>query len=84
MMKDEVLKCSDLGVSACWLAKGATLIRLEPIDDRRVAFIFQLEDWMKNDEQHFWNDSLLIHAKSFFSAIKELKLKIHAINRERL
>ena len=48
-MKNEIVKNSDLGVSACWLAKGATLIRLESIDYRRVAFVFQLEDWLVQD-----------------------------------
>ena len=77
-MKNEIVKNSDLGVSACWLAKGGILKRLEPIDHRRVAFVFQLEDWMKEDEQRFWNDTLLINAKAYFSAIKELKLRLHA------
>lgn len=83
-MKDESYKVSDLGVGACFIANGAVLIDLRSIDARRVAFVFQKDETLAEQERKFWSGELQVSARNYFLAIKELKSRLHAYNREQL
>lgn len=78
MMKDEKeFKTSDLGVGAALLAYGISLVRLEPIDQRRVAFVFLGTD-LSTLETKYWSKQLQLDAFSHFEAIKQIKNRLHA------
>jgi hypothetical protein len=78
MMNDEKeFKTSDLGVGAALLASGITLIRLEPLDQKRVAFVFRGEN-LSELESKYWGKQLTLDAFSHFEAIKQIKNRLHA------
>lgn len=77
MMQDEKeFKTSDLGVGAALLASGISLIRLEPIDQRRVVFVF-LGTGLDALEAKYWNKELKLDAFGHFEAIKQIKNRLH-------
>jgi len=77
MMQDEqTYNTSDLGVAAAWLASGAFLIRLEPIDARRVSFVFQGKS-LNEVAKQYWQRNLRLDALSHFDAIKQVKNRLY-------
>lgn len=78
MMQDgKEFKTNDLGVGAALLASGVSLVRLEPLDQRRVVFVFHGTN-LPELESKYWSKQLLLDAFSHFEAIKQIKNRLHA------
>lgn len=76
MQDEKIYKTSDLGVGAAWLASGAFLHHLEPIDERRVSFVFH-GTGLDEIEKCYWQRNMKLDALSHFDAIKQLKNRLY-------
>lgn len=77
-MKQEY-KTKDFYLSACLLAYGIPLLKLESIGNNIYYFVFGTSE--KSAEQiiqSYWDRSLKLPVRNFVEAINELKTRIHS------
>ncbi|MGH7245783.1 MAG: DUF5659 domain-containing protein [Nitrosotalea sp.] len=68
----------DFYLSACLLAAGAPLLRLEKQSSKTFIFVFKITGKTANQiiQQH-WDKSLILPTKTLIDAINELKTRLH-------
>jgi hypothetical protein len=71
---------ADLGAAAALAALGYKLLALEPTGGRRVIFVFQNEKGIGESVELYWSNRLTMDALGYFTAIKLLKSRLHAMN----
>lgn len=71
-------RTSELGLAAALVCVGIPLDHLESVDNRRVGFVFLKREKLDKAIQDFWQGSLLVDAKKYFYALKEIKSRIYA------
>lgn len=77
-MKNSEYKTKDFYLSACLLAYGIPLRKLESIGHNIYYFVFGTsENSAEQVIQSYWDRSLQLSVRSFVEAINELKTRIH-------
>ncbi|MBI3379665.1 hypothetical protein HY029_02850 [Candidatus Gottesmanbacteria bacterium] len=72
-------KSNDFYLSACILASGIPLKRIEYGDPRSASFIFDdLENKVPQILADHWNKKLLLPTRNLIEAINELKTRLHS------
>lgn len=72
---------SDLGLCGAIRALGYGLERVEPIDARRVAFVFSDDGTIDAKVEAYWNGKLQVDALAYFNALKLLKAQLFSVRR---
>jgi len=75
------IEISDLSlVSALAGCLGFSIleIKAEPNEYPKVKFVFERSEKLEETITKFWNGSLLVEPKSYWSAIRELKSRIRS------
>ncbi|MDO8463412.1 MAG: DUF5659 domain-containing protein [bacterium] len=73
---------SDLGLSGALKSlQGTQLLRVEPIDARRVAFVFADDGTINEKVEAYWNGKLQVDALAYFNALKLLKAQVFSVRR---
>lgn len=76
-----VYKTKDFYLSACLLAYGISIQKLEPTVNSAYLFVFETS--IENAEKIiklYWDRSLKLPIRDFVDAINELKTRIHTGN----
>lgn len=76
-----VCKTTNFYLAAAFLSKGANLVMIDQSDLRHLKFVFEGKD-LDQLEQEWDRHTLMINAREFSEAIKDVKLKIHQITGE--
>ena len=71
-------KTFDLSCAAALISTGFELVSLNKENPRKVQFIFDQEDSIKEVINDYWADKLLVNARTFFDNIKMLKNRIYS------
>lgn len=77
-MEQDEYSTKDFYLSACLLASGIPLIRLEPLDSRSFIFVFSTnpDEALKIISAH-WSRDLKIPTRDLVEAINELKTRLY-------
>jgi hypothetical protein len=68
---------SDLGLAASLAASGFVVDRVDKSNPRRVIFIFEASDALKDCVDLFWAGKLLLSATTLLEQIRLLKARIY-------
>lgn len=73
-----IIKTSNFYLAAAFLASGIPLIDIDRSDRRHLRFCFE-GDELSTIEEDWDNYSLMINARVYAEAVRDVKLKIHQI-----
>jgi Domain of unknown function (DUF5659) len=83
-MADDESKCSydttstsNFYLAAVYLCKGERLIDTDRDDPRHIKFVFAATSTIEEVQQAWDEKSLMVNAREYADAIREIKLKIH-------
>ncbi len=63
---------------ATTLSLSHSLLNVERIDSRRVAFVFESNDELQADIARYWEKKLQVEPQEYFSQLKQLKSRIYS------
>ncbi|OGK31103.1 hypothetical protein A3F29_03895 [Candidatus Roizmanbacteria bacterium RIFCSPHIGHO2_12_FULL_33_9] len=74
----EISDLSLVSVLAGCLGFSILEIKADPNEYPKVKFVFERSEKLEETITKFWNGSLLVEPKNYWSAIRELKSRIHS------
>lgn len=76
-----IYKTSNFYLAAAFLSCGIQMVDIDQGDKRHLKFCFDGDQW-KAIETKWDTNSLMVNARSYAEAIRDIKLKIHQITGE--
>jgi len=73
----ETTSTSNFYLAAVYLCTGERLIDTDRDDPRHIKFVFAVTPELEKVQQEWDDKSLIINAREYADAIREIKLKIH-------
>lgn len=74
----EYHRIADLACCAALISNGFKLSALDRSNPRRVQFLFAHEPEIAAVEAKFWEDDLLVNARTYFDNLKVIKSRLYA------
>jgi hypothetical protein len=73
----DTLSTSNFYLAAVYLCKGEHLVDTDRDDPRHIKFVFSDTSTIEEVQQAWDEKSLMVNAREYADAIREIKLKIH-------
>lgn len=69
---------SDLNLAAALLAKGISIIGIDPSNPDRVRFLFDKKEFPNIDKliSEYWNDKMLVNPKNYMNVRRDLLARV--------
>ncbi len=77
-IQTEYHRIADLACCAALISNGFKLSALDRSNPRRVQFLFTHEPEIEVVEARFWEDELLVNARTYFDNLKVVKSRLYA------
>ena len=74
----KTITITDLNLAATLTAIGYKLIDLDRTNSKRVAFIFEYNEKIKQSINDYWNNEIKLSALTLFNAQKLLKNRLYS------
>ena len=71
-------RTTDLALAATLGMLGVFVIRIDPEDEYRKAFVFGDSDALRELVKNYYNNELKVEPRRFFDQIKSLKSRIYS------
>jgi len=68
---------SDLSLATTLMTDGFNLAELNRDDPRRVGFVFEDSNDLKEAIKQYWNNELLVEPQAYFNNMKQLKNRMY-------
>ncbi len=77
MKKENTLKTTDLGQATALYTAGFEIKEIDKTNPKRSEFVFLNEDGIEKTINDWWNDKLIVKARSYYDNMKMLKNRIY-------
>lgn len=75
---DEVYTCFDLGLAAALVTSKHLLLEIDKTNPNKAMFVFAQDRELDESINRYWNDELMIDARTLVDNIKMLKTRLYS------
>ncbi len=75
--QDQAFVTNDLSLSCTLLCFNFTLAGLDTTDRRKVGFVFEESEALRNTIKSYWDNQLAVNPRDYFNNLKDLKSRIY-------
>ena len=75
--EDDLFSTYDLNITACMVALGHSIEKIQRQGGSRCQFSFKRSDQLKKDVTDYWKQDLLVNPHALFDGLKFIKSRIY-------